>query len=113
MRQNSSSANEDLVEGKRDVQGKARNVGQGGLQPVQDLGVFGLKGNFFFGTLLRVSQQSICSSIDLALSIINAKMVAQKFLGPADLSGAQVFHIHKAAEVVVVCEDENLVFATF
>ena len=40
-------------------------------------------------------------------------MVAGKLLGPTDLFGAQAFCIHEALEVVVVCEDENLVFATF
>ena len=29
-----------------------------------------------------------------------------------DLSGAQAFCINKTMEVVVVCEDENLVFTT-
>ena len=40
-------------------------------------------------------------------------MIAREFLGLTDLSGAQAFRIHEAAEVVVICEDENLVFATF
>ena len=29
------------------------------------------------------------------------------------LSRAQVFYIHEAAEVIVVCEDKNLVLTTF
>ena len=41
------------------------------------------------------------------------KMVMKELLGPTDLSGAQVFCIHEAAEIVVVYEDKNLVFATF
>ena len=40
-------------------------------------------------------------------------MIVREFLGPTNLSGAQAFRIYEAAEVVVVCEDENLVFATF
>ena len=40
-------------------------------------------------------------------------MIAREFLGPTDLSGAQVFRIHEAVEAVVICEDENFVFATF
>ena len=34
-------------------------------------------------------------------------------MGPADLSGAQTLHIHKATKVVVVCEDEHFVLAAF
>ena len=113
LRQNSSAVNKDLMKGRRDVYGKARNVGQGELQPVQDLGVFGLKNSFFFGILLRVLRQSICSSIGLTLSIIDTKVIAKELLGPTDLCGAQAFRIHEAAEVVVVCEDKNLVFANF
>ena len=41
------------------------------------------------------------------------KVIARELLGPTDLFGAQVFPIHEAAEVVVVCEDKNLVFASF
>ena len=40
-------------------------------------------------------------------------MVVQELLGPMDLSGAQAFYIHEVTKVVLVCEDENLVFATF
>ena len=47
------------------------------------------------------------------MSIIDAKVVARELLSPTDLSRAQAFCIHKATEVVVVCEDENFVFATF
>ena len=38
-------------------------------------------------------------------------MVPRELLSPADLSGAQAFCIHKTMEVIVVCKDENLIFA--
>ena len=62
---------------------------------------------------LRKPQQSIYSCICFALAIVNLKMVLGELLGPADLSGAQTLCIHEATKVVVVCEDEHLVFATF
>ena len=40
-------------------------------------------------------------------------MVARELLGLTNLSEAQVFRIYEVTEVVVVYEDENLVFATF
>ena len=49
----------------------------------------------------------------LALSIIDAEVVVRELLGPTDLSEAQAFCIHEATKVVVVCEDKNLVLATF
>ena len=41
------------------------------------------------------------------------EMIARELLGVINLSGAQAFHIHEVTKVVVVCEDENLVFAIF
>ena len=38
-------------------------------------------------------------------------MVTREFLSPADLSGAQTLCVYKPAEVVVVGEYENLMFA--
>ena len=40
-------------------------------------------------------------------------MVLGELLGPADLSGAQTFQIHEATKIVVVCEDEYFILATF
>ena len=62
---------------------------------------------------LRKPQQSICSCICFALAVVDLKMVSGELLGPADLSGAQTLRIHEATKVVVVCEDEHLVLATF
>ena len=62
---------------------------------------------------LRKPRQSICSRICLTLAIVNSEMVLRELLGPADLSGAQALCIHETTEVIVVCKDENLMFATF
>ena len=40
-------------------------------------------------------------------------MVMRELLGPVDLSGAQTLCVHEPAEVVVVGEYKDLVFATF
>ena len=40
-------------------------------------------------------------------------MVLGELLGPANLSGAQAFCIHKATKVMVVCEDKHFMFAAF
>ena len=62
---------------------------------------------------LRKSRQSICSCIYFALMVVDSKIVLRELLGPTDLSGAQIFCIHEAIKIVVVCEDEHLVLATF
>ena len=62
---------------------------------------------------LRKLRQSICSCICFTLALINLKIVLGELLGPADLSRAQTLCIHEAIKVVVVCEDEHLVLATF
>ena len=40
-------------------------------------------------------------------------MVLRELLGPTDLLGAQTFYIHKTTDVVVVCENKNLILAAF
>ena len=78
------AADEDSVEkGKLTwmVRRKARYAGQRGLQAVQDFDVLGVKGLFFFCTLLRVLRQGISSSISLALTIVDSEVVAREFLG--------------------------------
>ena len=80
---------------------------------VQDLDVLCSEGFFLRSTLLRLSRQGIGSSVSLALTIIDLKVVGGEFLGPADLSGAQTLHFHKPTEVVVVGEYEQLVLRPF
>ena len=45
--------------------------------------------------------------------VVDSKIVSRKLLGPTDLSRAQVFCIHEATKVVVVCEDKHFIFAAF
>ena len=40
-------------------------------------------------------------------------MITREFLNPADLSGAQTLHIHELADVIMVDEYEDFVFAAF
>ena len=40
-------------------------------------------------------------------------MILGEFLGPVDLSGAQILRIHEVIKIVVVCEDKHLVLAIF
>ena len=52
---------------------------------------------YFFLVLapLRVVGQHIGSSINFALAIIDVKILAEQFLGLADLAGAQALSIHE------------------
>ena len=92
---------------------KARYSGQQGLQAVQDFDVFGAKGLFFLCTLLRVLRQGISNPVSLALTIVDSKVLAREFLGPADLFGAQTLCFHKPTEVVVVGEYKQLMLRPF
>ena len=40
-------------------------------------------------------------------------MVAKKLLIPADFARAQTFYIHELSKVIMVSENEDLVFAAF
>ncbi len=56
-------------------------------------------------------RQSISNSIMYFLTIIFSEVVLRELLGPANLTRAQAFCIHKLTEVVMVSKDEDLVFA--
>ena len=107
---NSHSAYKDLIKrGELTWAGqKARYSGKQRLEAVQDLDVQSVKGLFLFCTLLKVLRQGITSFVSLALTIVNLKVVTRKFLGLADLSGAQTLYVHKPVEVVVVGEYKHL-----
>ena len=80
---------------------------------MQDFDVLCSEGLFLFCTSLRVSRQGISSSVSLTLTIVDSKVVAREFLGPADLSGAQTLRLHEPAEVVVVGEYKHLMLRPF
>ena len=86
---------------------KARYFGQQRLQTVQNLDVLCLEGVFFLSTSLRVSRQGIGSSVSLALTIINSKVLTREFLSPADLPGAQTLRVHESSKVDIVGKHEN------
>ena len=80
---------------------------------MKDLAILSSELIFLILASLRKPRQSICSCICFALAVVDSKMVSGELLGPADLFGAQTLRIHEATKVVVVCEDEHLVLATF
>ena len=80
---------------------------------MQDFDVLGAEIFFLFCTLLRVLRQGISSSVSLALTIVDPKVIAREFLGLADLSGAQAFCLYELTEVVVVGEYEQLMLRPF
>ncbi len=45
--------------------------------------------------------------------IIDLEVVSRELLGPADLTRAQAFRIHKSTEVIMVSKDKDLVFVAF
>ena len=80
---------------------------------MEDSNIFDVEGVFFLSTPLRVSRQGIGGSVCLALAVMYSEVVARKFLSLADLSGAQILLVHELTKVVVVCKEEDLVFANF
>lgn len=58
-------------------------------------------------------KQSISHSISFSLIIIDLEGISRKFLGPSDLTKAQIICIHELIEVVMISKDEKLVFAVF
>lgn len=62
---------------------------------------------------LGKARQVVNSDISLFLTIINSKVVAQKFLGPADLTRTQVFCIHELLKFIEVTKDKDLIFTAF
>ena len=80
---------------------------------MQDFDVLGTGGLFLFYTLLKVLRQGISSSISLALTIVDLEVVAREFLGPADLSGAQILRLHEPTEVVMVGDYKHLMLRPF
>ena len=80
---------------------------------MKDLAILSSKLILLILASLRKPRQSICNCICFALAVVDLKMVSGELLGPADLSGAQTLRIHETTKVVVVCEDEHLVLATF
>ena len=68
---------------------------------------------FLILTFLSKPRQSICSCIRLALAIIDSKVITRELLGPTDLSRAQALRIYELTEVIVVCEDKDLMLAAF
>ena len=78
---------------------------------MKNLGVLSSKGLFLGLTSLGKARQGISGGIGISLEIVNSKMVNREFLGPSDLPGTQALGIHESAKIVIVGEDEDLVFA--
>ena len=74
---------------------------------MQNLDILGSEGLFLLSTPLRVMRQDIGSSVCLALSVIDLKVVTRELLGPANLSGAQTLLFHESLEVVIVVKYED------
>ena len=55
---------------------------------MKNLGVFSSKLFFLIMTPLKKAKKCVCSSICLALTVINPKLIPRKFLGPLDLTKA-------------------------
>ena len=80
---------------------------------MKDSSVLSSKVGFFFIILLRETRQSVCSSICFSLTIIDLKRIARKLLSLADLAKTQALCIHESSTIIVISENDNLVFATF
>lgn len=53
------------------------------------------------------------SSISLFLAIINPKVVLKMLLSLLNLAGAQILCLHEPAEIIVIGDNKNLIFAVF
>lgn len=51
------------------------------------------------------------SSICVSMSLTNPKVIPRKFLGQLDLLQNQASGTYELTEVIVVCENDNLIFA--
>ena len=80
---------------------------------MKDLAILNLELIFLIFVSLGKPWQSICSSIYLALIIIDSEMISKKLLGPTDLSEAQTLCIHQMTEIIVVRKHENLMLVVF
>ena len=57
--------------------------------------------------MLGVPIQGISSSVSLALTIFDLKVITEEFLSPADLFEVQTFCVHELSEVVMVGKHED------
>ena len=69
---------------------------------MENLGVLSTKLFFLIMAPLGEVRKGICSTICLALTIIDSKMIMREFLSLADLSKAQTLRVHEPTEVVMV-----------
>ena len=69
---------------------------------MENLSILSSKLFFSILTPLREAKESICNPVDLALMIINPKMISEELLGPTDLSEAQVLRIHEPRKVIMI-----------
>ena len=70
-----------------------------------------MNGLFLGLASLGEARQGISGGISHSLAIVDSKVVPKEFLGPSDLPGTQALSIHKSTEIVMIGEDEDLVFA--
>lgn len=74
---------------------------------MENLVVLSLKLFFLIMAALKKVRERVCSSICLALTIIDSKVVTRKFLSQADLSGDQTLCVHEWTEIVMVDKYED------
>ena len=80
---------------------------------MQNLDILGSERLFLLNTPLGVTRQGIGSSVCLALSVINPKVVTREFLSLADLFQAQTLCVYELAEVVMIGEYQHLILRLF
>ncbi len=80
---------------------------------MENLGVLSSESIFLSLASLEEARQGISSSISFSLAIVDPEVIPGEFLGSTDFPGTQALGIHEWAEIVVVGQDENLIFAAF
>lgn len=69
---------------------------------------------FFFGLhFLWKAKQGVSSSISLFLTIIDLELVSKKLMGQTDLMEARSSCIYEFAEIIMISQHKNLIFAEF
>ena len=108
-------ADNDVLQGRYVSRKSARyvDISQQRLQMLKDFCILSLKNFFLILAPLRVVEQSISGSINLALAIINVEMVARQLLGLANLVEAQALYLYEQTQVVMINQHQKLILAAF
>lgn len=77
---------------------------------IKNLSILISKRLFLGLVFLREAKQGISCNISFSLTIIDFEVVSRKFLCLVDLRKTRTFCIHESAKIIIINENEELVF---